>query len=113
LNKYIQFSIPKLFSSKQTFFIKNFSKHYDILIGRQILKESSAKIDFMKNTIELHNYEFPMVNITEKCNQTASNVVDDEEYNYALQTDLSDNNIRDDHLNNEEKTELQFNVKIF
>jgi len=37
-----------------------------------------------------------MVNITEKRNQTSSNVVDDEEYNYALQTDLSDNNIRDE-----------------
>jgi len=49
-----------------------------------------------------------MVNITEKRNQTSSNIVDDEEYNYALQTDLSDSNIRDDHLNNEEKTELHY-----
>jgi len=60
----------------------------------------------MKNTTELHNYEFPMVNITQKRNQTSLNVVSDEEYNCVLQTDLSDNNIRDDHLNNEEKTEL-------
>jgi len=49
-----------------------------------------------------------MVSITEKRNQTSSNVVDDEEYNYAVQTDLSDNNIRDDHLNTEEKTELHY-----
>jgi len=104
----MQFNIPKLFSSKQTFHIKNFSKHYDILIGRQILKESSAKIEFMKNTIKLHNYEFIMVNITEKRKRTSLNIVFDEEYNYALQTDLSDSNIRDDHLKMKKK--LNFDI---
>lgn len=85
---------------------KNFPIITIFFLGRNILNLTSAQIDFGKNTVKLNNYEFPMINIIKEHNKNYTNMLEDEEHIYALETELKTSYIRDDHLNSEEKSAL-------
>jgi len=120
INKSITLDPSKICPSKQKFYLHKFSNSYDILIGRDYLRDSKAKIDYEKETVTLGNTllyirygENDIVKDKIEEDKTASECLNpplskDQSFNFAINNELKEcNEYRLEHLNEEEKENLK------
>jgi len=134
LKKSITLDPSKICPTKQKFYLYKFSNNYDILIGRDYLKGSKAKIDYEKETVMLGDTllyvkygknDIVMDKTAVKClgppsvekkieeDKTALECLNppllkDQSFNFANNNELKEcNEYRLEHLNEEEKENLK------
>jgi len=134
LKKRITLYPCKICPTNQKFYLHTFSNNYDILIGRDYLKDSKTKIDYEKETVMLGDtllyIKFGENDIVKgktavKClsppsvekkieeDKTASECLNpplskDQSFNFAINNELKEcNEYRLEHLNEEEKENLK------
>lgn len=96
------------FPVAQEFLIHPFSDHYDMLIGRKLLSEAKAIIDYKKKTATLFNKIYKIKdgnNITEQ-NHIQMDPSFPQDPTYLETSTLQENLFRLEHLNVEEKLKL-------
>jgi len=120
INKSITLDPSKICPSKQKFYLHKFSNSYDILIGRDYLRDSKAKIDYEKETVMLGDTllyvkygENGIVKVKIEEDKTALECLipplsKDQSLNFAINNELKEcNEYRLEHLNEEEKENLK------
>jgi len=120
INKSITLDPSKNCPTKQKFNLHKFSNSYDILIGRDYLRVSKAKIDYEKEIVMLGNtllyVKYGENNIVKdkiEEDKTALECLNpplskDQSFNFTINNELKEcNEYRLEHLNEEEKENLK------
>lgn len=103
--KSMHLPVNNYFKNQHKFLLHQFSTNYDLLIGRNLLSQAQAVIDYKNKTVTLYNYKHKLINQTVEKEPKQS-----QETNFQCQepilnteTNLTPSFYRLDHLNSEEK----------
>jgi len=120
IEKSITLDPSKICPTKQKFYLHKFSNNYDILIGRDYLRDSKAKINYEKETVMLGDTllyvkygENDVVKDKIEEDKTALECLNpplskDQAFNFSINNKLKEcNEYRLEHLNEEEKENLK------